>query len=155
MKILALDLATTTGFAYGDRVKQSGIWKLQPSRFESAGMRFLKFEKLLVETINREGVTLIAYEEVRSHNGIDAGHIYGGLIAVMHMVALRFSLPYKAFPVGTIKKTATGKGSANKKAMIEAAINFFPGVSIIDDNHADALWIWQTAVNYMGEHRGS
>lgn len=153
LKILALDMATTTGWAHGPNTNQSGCWKLQPSRFESAGLRFVKFEKALVEKIKAEGITMLAFEEVRAHNGIDAGHIYGGLLAVMQLVALRFNVPYKAFGVGAIKRTATGKGSANKKAMIEAAVNFFPSVDIIDDNHADALWIWQTAVNYMGEQQ--
>lgn len=152
MKILALDMATTTGYAFGPASNQSGCWKLQPSRFESAGMRFLRFEKLLAETIQKESIQLIAFEEVRAHNGIDAGHIYGGLLAVMQLVALRFNVPYKAFGVGTIKKIATGKGSANKHAMVEAAIKFFPGVHIKDDNHADALWIWQTAVTYMQDN---
>ena len=44
---------------------------------------------------------------------------------------------YQGVPVGTIKKYATGKGNANKAAMIAAmqALGFQPA----DDNEADAL----------------
>lgn len=153
MIILALDLATTTGWATGEGANQSGIWKLQPTRFESAGVRYLKFEKYLVGKVHQESIGMIAYEEVRAHNGIDAGHVYGGLIAVMQLVALRFEIPYKSFSVGAIKKTATGSGSASKQAMIDAAIKAFPNVNIKDDNHADALWIWKSAQDYMRESR--
>ncbi len=47
------------------------------------------------------------------------------------------SIPYSGVPVGTIKKHATGKGNADKAAMMAAvtALGFAP----LDDNEADAL----------------
>jgi hypothetical protein len=49
----------------------------------------------------------------------------------------RHAIPYEGVPVGTIKRFATGRGNANKTAMIAAmqARGFHPG----DDNEADAL----------------
>ena len=46
-------------------------------------------------------------------------------------------IPYQGIPVGTIKKHITGKGNANKQAIINAvkALGFNP----IDDNEADAI----------------
>jgi Holliday junction resolvasome RuvABC endonuclease subunit len=46
-------------------------------------------------------------------------------------------IPYSGVPVGTIKKHATGKGNANKEAMIAAAVAM--GYRPADDNEADAL----------------
>ena len=49
----------------------------------------------------------------------------------------RHCIPYSAIPVGTIKKHATGKGNADKAAMVAAvrALGYEPE----DDNEADAI----------------
>jgi len=54
-------------------------------------------------------------------------------------------VPYEGVPVGTIKRHATGKGNADKDAMIAAARGFSPA----DDNEADAiaLLLWAIATN--------
>ena len=53
-------------------------------------------------------------------------------------------MPYQGVPVGTIKRFATGKGNADKAAMIAAmrARGYLPA----DDNEADAiaLLLWTT-----------
>jgi len=51
-------------------------------------------------------------------------------------------------PVGTIKRFATGKGNANKAAMMEAARK--RGFSPTDDNEADAIAILLWAVETRG-----
>ena len=48
-------------------------------------------------------------------------------------------VPYDGVPVGTIKRHATGKGNADKEAMIAAARA--RGFSPADDNEADAIAI--------------
>ena len=54
-------------------------------------------------------------------------------------------IPYEGVPVGTIKRFATGKGNADKAAMVAAmkARGFNPA----DDNEADALalLLWATS----------
>jgi Holliday junction resolvasome RuvABC endonuclease subunit len=57
-------------------------------------------------------------------------------------------VPYQGVPVGTIKKHATGKGNANKAAMIAAtkAKGFNPA----DDNEADAIAILLWAIETRG-----
>jgi ribose transport system ATP-binding protein len=56
-------------------------------------------------------------------------------------------VPYEGVPVGTIKRHATGKGNADKDAMIAAARA--RGFSPADDNEADAiaLLLWVIATN--------
>ena len=57
-------------------------------------------------------------------------------------------IPYQGVPVGTIKKHATGKGNADKQAMIAAARA--RGFSPADDNEADAIAILFWALETKG-----
>lgn len=135
MNILALDLGTKCGFA--DNLK-SGVWNLKPKTTESAGLRFVKFEICLTENVRPD---VVVYEEVHSHMGVDAAHVYGGLQAVLQSWCIRRGIEYQGVGVATIKKFATGHHQAKKEAMVQAAIKAFPQVHILDDNHADALWL--------------
>ncbi len=83
--------------------------------------------------------------EVRRHIGTDAAHVFGGLLATLTSWAELNRIPYEGVPVGTIKRFATGKGNADKAAVIAAmeARGFRPA----DDNEADALalLLWATS----------
>jgi Holliday junction resolvasome RuvABC endonuclease subunit len=145
--ILALDLGTTTGWAI--KLPQapisSGTLSLKPSRFEGGGMRFLRFRHWLDELARYEThIASIYFEEVRAHRGTDAAHIYGGLMGQLTAWCEEARIPYAGVPVGTIKRHATGKGNADKAAMI-AAVQA-RGFSPADDNEADAiaLLLWAT-----------
>jgi crossover junction endodeoxyribonuclease RuvC len=134
--ILCLDLGTTTGWATAnDGVIYSGSVNFKPSRFESHGIRYIKFKAFLDEHINH--VSHLYYEEVRNHAGIDAAHMYGGYMATLQTWAIKRDIPYEGVPVGTIKKHLTGKGNASKEDMI-AAVTLL-GFAPKDDNQADAL----------------
>jgi len=69
-------------------------------------------------------------------------------MAVLTAWAELRGVPYQGVPVGTIKKHATGKGNANKQAMIEAARA--NGFSPKDDNEADAIAILLWAIETRG-----
>jgi hypothetical protein len=145
--VLALDLGTTTGWALRSRDGgiTSGTITFKPSRFEGGGMRFLRFRTWLTEVATlANGLGKIVFEEVRAHAGTDAAHIYGGFLAHLSAWCEEHGIPYQGVPVGTIKAFATGKGNANKAAMIIAmqARGFRPA----DDNEADAiaLLLWAT-----------
>ncbi|MDA1101752.1 MAG: hypothetical protein O2967_22560 [Proteobacteria bacterium] len=140
MTVLALDLGTTTGWALRtmDRQIVSGSHDFRPRRFEGGGMRFLRFTDWLVElAMHAHGIRRIYFEEVRRHAGTDAAHIYGGFLGSLSSWCEEHEIPYEGVPVGTIKRHATGKGNANKDAMITAARS--RGFDPIDDNEADAL----------------
>ena len=91
----------------------------------------------------------IYFEEVRRHVGTDAAHVYGGFLATLTAWAESCGIPYQGVPVGTIKRHATGKGNADKAAMIAAARakGYSPG----DDNEADALALLGWAREEQGE----
>lgn len=145
--VLALDLGTTTGWALRSPAGTitSGTMTFKPTRFEGGGMRFLRFRGWLAQIADLSGgITRIVFEEVRAHAGTDAAHVYGGFLATLTAWCEQQSVPYEGVPVGTIKAFATGKGNANKAAMIEAirARGYLPA----DDNEADAiaLLLWAT-----------
>ncbi len=137
--VLALDLGTKCGWAVGPRPIISGVWNLQPGRFEGGGIRFLKMRGQLIQIFDAMSVQRVAYEEVRRHAGTDAAHVYGGLQAMVTALCEERGLPYEAIPVGTIKRYWTGRGNANKAEMIAEAER--RGFKPLDDNEADALAI--------------
>lgn len=136
--ILALDLGTTTGWATGAAgILVSGVWDLKGSRYEGGGMRFLRFRGFLEAVHIQSRISKIVYEEVRRHAGTDAAHVYGGLQGVLTSWAEEKGIPYEAVPVGTIKKFWTGKGNANKEAMVAEAVR--RGIEVSGHDEADAV----------------
>ena len=143
MNLLALDLGTNCGFCCGNAQNSvSGTWSLKQNRFDGGGMRYVKLRGKLNEMLNAYKFDQVAYEEVRSHIGTDAAHVYGGMMAILTEWCELNNIPYSSVPVGTIKKFATGKGNAPKSAMIKAAYTKW-GVVTVDDNEADAVALFQ------------
>ena len=140
--ILAVDLGTTTGWAIKNEFGiTSGSMSFKPSRFEGGGMRYLHFQRWLGELPQ---VSLVYFEEVRRHLGVDSAHAYGGFLGTLTSWCEMHQIPYQGIPVGTIKRFITGKGNASKLEVIERvkALGHRP----IDDNEADALAIIHLAV---------
>ena len=149
--ILALDLGTTTGWALRghDGLITSGTASFKPGRFDGGGMRYLRFTNWLTELDRLSGpIATIWFEEVRRHAGTDAAHVFGGLLGVRTSWEVLRGVHYQGVPVGTIKKYATGRGNANKQAMIDAARA--RGFSPADDNEADAIAILLWAIETRG-----
>jgi len=149
--VLALDLGTTTGWALRgfDGLITSGTVSFKPSRFDGGGMRYLRFQNWLSEMDRLVGpIATIYFEEVRRHVGTDAAHVFGGLMAVLTAWAELRGVPYQGVPVGTIKKSATGRGNAPKQAMIDSARA--RGFTPKDDNEADAIAILLWAIETRG-----
>lgn len=138
LPILALDLGTQTGWAMRDRngLITSGSQSFHPRRFDGGGMRFLRFKRWLDE-MKGAGLEAIYFEEVRRHMGVDAAHCYGGFMATLTAWCETEKIPYEGVPVGAIKKDFTGKGNADKPAMIARAVAL--GHAPTDDNEADAI----------------
>lgn len=151
MTVLALDLGTTTGWALRgtDGLITSGAVSLRPSRFDGGGMRYLRFTNWLtkIEKLSTP-IRAIWFEEVRRHAATDAAHVYGGLMATLTAWAELRGIPYQGVPVGTIKRHATGKGNANKDAMIAAVRK--RGFNPADDNEADAIALLFWAIETNG-----
>ncbi len=152
--ILALDLGTTTGWALRNLRGRilSGTAEFKPHRFEGGGMRYLRFERWLDETLRLAGdVEAVYFEEVRRHVGVDAAHAYGGFLAGVTAWCEEHAIAYRGVPVGTIKRFITGKGNADKAAVIAAVRE--RGFTPADDNEADAIAILLWAIETRGGTR--
>ncbi|CAA6603853.1 conserved hypothetical protein [Rhodospirillaceae bacterium LM-1] len=149
--ILALDLGNTTGWAMrlDDGAIVSGTVSFRPSRYDGGGIRYLRFHSWLEEMLRQApALSAVYFEEVRRHAGTDAAHIYGGFLAHLSSWCEQKHLPYQGVPVATIKRHVTGKGNADKQAVIAGvkARGFVPS----DDNEADAIAILLWAAETQG-----
>ena len=146
--LLAIDPGTSCGWALRslDGTYVSGTWDLKPRRQEGGGMRFLRFRRFFLEAVSSGGVVSVCYEEVRRHLGVDAAHVYGGLVAQLTSICEERGLPYCAIHYAIAKRVATGKGNADKPAMRAAAEARWPGYRFVDDNEVDARWLAEAAV---------
>lgn len=142
MNVLCLDLGTQMGWAgyrTGLPVK-SGTESFAVKTGESLGMRYVRFRNWLDLALRSfGGINIVYYEKVHRHSGTQAAHVYGGLEATLATFCETFNITYQGVGVGAIKKHITGKGNANKSAVIKAVKNL--GFDPKDDNEADALAI--------------
>jgi len=152
MNILALDMATKTGWAYGVKGlthlssydKGSGVENFRKRTGESQGMIFLRFRTWLNNFLVENPIDLIVYEQ--SHQrGRAATEMGNGLLAVLKMEAETQGMDFSSVHSATIKKFATGRGNAGKD-MVIAAFRGRLGREPIDDNEADAYWLLQYAI---------
>lgn len=140
LSTLCLDLGTKNGWALrtSDGAITSGTAEFRNDRWQGGGMRFLKFKQWLTELkATAGGIDVVYYEEVRRHMSTDAAHLYGGLLGVLQTWAEHHKIPYGPIPIGTWKRAITGKGNANKAAVLEAVRA--RGYSPVDDNEGDAI----------------
>jgi Holliday junction resolvasome RuvABC endonuclease subunit len=136
--VLSIDIGTKTGWALhsldGSILSGTEVFKL--AKNEGAGMRYLKFNRWLVSMLNSD-INIVYYEKVMRHIGVEAAHVYGGLVAILLTWCEKNNIPYEGVHVATIKKHATGNGKASKEDMIKAMTE--KGHTPVDDNEADAL----------------
>ncbi|URF05950.1 polynucleotidyl transferase [Cupriavidus campinensis] len=133
------------GWALGlrDGKLRSGTESFAARRNEGPGQRWLKFQAWLGQQYTSAGeLQAIYYELVMAHGTKDnpntlAAHVYGGFEAFLQAFADRNRIRLIGVAVGTIKKSATGKGNAKKEQVIAAMRA--RGHRVIDDNHGDAL----------------
>lgn len=150
---LALDLGTTTGWAFKknrDTKTESGSWKLKNTK---PGERYDDLRKLLDRKHRKFKLKYIAYEHVMAHKGSVASHVYGGFLATLETWCMKHKVKLIPCAVGSIKKHATGNGRAKKEDMKTAARE--RGWDPVDDNEADALWIMDYALKELINDTGA
>ena len=67
-------------------------------------------------------------------------------MAVLTAWCEHHEIPYQGVPVGTIKRSTTGRGNASKDDMIAAATALLGSRAPEDDNEADAICLLQWAL---------
>jgi hypothetical protein len=149
MNILALDLATRTGWALQENgTIESGVQVFDVKRGESPGMRFFKFNKWLFQIamrIDRREPLLVVFEQAHHRGGAATECAAGFSTRVLEFCAVH-GFEHTSVHSATLKKFATGYGGkgAGKSAMIEAARTKL-GVVYEDDNECDARWLLEYA----------
>ena len=146
MNILALDMATKTGWATNIN-KTSGVQIFDVKRGESPGMRFLRCRGWLNEVFSLLGsIDVIVYEQAH-HRGGAATACCVGLVSTIQTFAAEHDIELMPVNTAELKKWATGKGNAGKPRMIEAARarGWEPG----DDNEADAALLLEYAIESL------
>ena len=165
IRILALDQATTTGWAVttGEGViLDSGVWHLEDRKRtgESRGMRYIRFEAFLRQAIEQWQPGIIIHEQTLLRGGA-ATEIANGLKALILKTAAAYGLDVSCVHTSELKHWATGDGRADKDAMVLAAEKFCltqrrggGNRPLIDDNEADAVCIALWASSKFGAFQG-
>lgn len=144
---LAIDPATKCGWA---TEYASGTWDLSIRRDESGGMRLVRLRGKLSEIHAATPVTLLVFEAARHA----APKMQGALVvqselqAVIKLWCQDNAVEFRGYSPSEIKKHATGKGNASKDSVVAAAKERWG--NIVDDNHADALWLLDLAEKEYG-----
>lgn len=146
MNILALDLASKLGWAHSDG--SSGIATIKAKKPGTHnGPRYEHYATWLADTLSKHPADAIVYEQAH-HRGGAATRWALGLIAVTELVATKQGIEtVKPYHSATIKKHATNNGRADKAEMLKAAKVRNPDMEFLSDDHVDALFVLDLALN--------
>jgi Holliday junction resolvasome RuvABC endonuclease subunit len=150
--IIALDAAKTTGYVVGSpggKVEGYGEQKFK-SKARQYGPLFHGFAAWLDDMIKAHPNCLVVFEKPSHLRYYSAVRIGVGLASVIELVTHKNNVPVCELEPAAIKKHATGKGNANKDAMVEAGQAKW-GDMCHTDNIADALWLYDAFLKNMRE----
>jgi Holliday junction resolvasome RuvABC endonuclease subunit len=141
MNVIALDLATTTGWAlrYG-ALLDSGVWQLKSPK-ELGPVRYVRIWNHLTEICGVYGAPdFVVYEQPGQLKGA-ARKVLPALQGVVELWCQLKEVRFASLTVMSIKKHATGNGRASKDDMVSAAKKKWPNEILKTDDQADALWL--------------
>lgn len=152
MRILALDLATKTGWATNiTGALEAGTWTLAtPAEVRDWGKQRITRRKdprvqRLVNHLEKYcgHVDMVVFEDVEFASSTFQVQLWSSLRAAVWLFC-GGSVLTEAVPVGTLKKYATGNGAADKPAMSRALKSQYPSIwsPKYDDNAIDACWLY-------------
>lgn len=154
---IGLDLGTKAGYCVlqGTRHVDSGGWnhtartKRKKNR-EMQGARWVKFQLNLVmlieeylDYVDDPSDLVITYEHVNRHLGSIAGHVFGGWLCIMEMVAIRYpGVRWEPCSVTAWKLSMTGSGKADKPEYVKwANKRYHQGLTLKDEDQAAAMGV--------------
>lgn len=148
--ILALDLATTTGWACGapEADPRFGTLRL-PSTGDEIGRFLAIFEDWLLDFLTVETPALVVFEApilTRGNTSPVVARKLMGLANATETVCYRRETRCEQANLMTVKKAFAGHGRAEKHEMVAAARA--RGWEVRNDNEADATAVWFCAVKH-------
>ena len=144
MKILALDIATKTGWAMCDDGKYGyGVFvcecEIRGAKYDMFMVKLLK----LFKSFNSYKPDIIVFEKAFQKSQ-KSTELYHGFLAMLEYRAWQYGIDLMGVYATHLKKWATGNGKASKERMIAAAKLL--GWDPKDDNEADALLLLEYAL---------
>jgi hypothetical protein len=145
--ILCLDLATSTGAAWGEPGERaaSAVWNLRDAGKDRPA-RFLQLARLLSSAIVTHKITAIYYEaplplsammRVGAHEETIA--FLRGLCAITEFCAADTGLPVETWDVQEARRAVLGQARGLDKRAIIRTVQYLGYPAIENDNEADAL----------------
>lgn len=140
--IIALDLGSTTGFAIKDKYgitygtlsfKVGGKW--HDSGFNKLTDWLFGF----VENLCGPNDIELVVECPHAGKFLAANRVLFGLLGSVHAFATKYGIPLIECKPTQIKKSWTGKGNADKQAMVKKTQEVYPNIK--DHNESDAIAI--------------
>lgn len=163
---LALDLGTKTGFCFNDPFSvEAGTWKLSSAKdLRSAvderlnrrcDIRIPEFVRLVSKVVHAFKINVIVFEDVQFSKYTLQTQLWSSLRGALWTIP---GVYFDCVPVTTLKKFATGNGSADKEAMKRAfdRYDFTPfkrPENDLDDNGIDATFVWLWAMKNLNRIR--
>lgn len=142
VNILALDLASTTGFATevaGHR--RSGYKNFTPLAGEGPGWRYIRFNVWLYSWKVVPWDLVVIEKALPRHVSALSAEIAFGLSTRVTEFCERQNVKLVSVHGATLKKWACGKGNGTKEDMLRAAQRQLGIKGMVDDNEIDALWL--------------
>lgn len=145
--VLGLDLGTNCGYSYCYLTEGSSVvpeklnmhigqWDLSAGPYDSGALRFVRLRQFM----SALKPDFVAFEDVRytpsdkltrfnAHailaRAATSCEFFGAMKSTVCTWSEENHVPCGSFPIGTIKRRATGKGNANKSDMIKACNELF------------------------------
>lgn len=168
MNTLTLDISTHTGWAItGTSLQESGTYHLateaeliaqrKAGKERTLDLRFSRLYRFIIKQVVEKSIQRIVFEDVQFSSTQMQGQLWASLRTAIWAVAEAYPVEIFSVPVGTLKKFATGKGTAQKEDMANALKLVWPGTSVqmqgdlvyltkpdgttADDNEVDAIWL--------------
>lgn len=142
--ILALDVAIHCGYY---SVHESGTWNFTEGKRRNGNKQHLALKDTLTEFIVGHGIRRIVAEDVSVNKHFFDMRKLSELRGVLLCVCDELNLPEPEFiNPKVLKKFATGNGNAGKQEMMQAYTRRFNRPPV-DDNEADAFWLFQYYVS--------
>ena len=166
MNILALDLGTSTGYAYGHNDPIAGTELLATDKeIRAWGEQRLsrrcdpRIARLYSWCVNwvrsSDAPSLVVFEDVQFASYTLQVQLWASLRAAVWCAFSPVNVIFECVPVGTLKLFATGHGRATKEAMAAALYREHPEMRKkgYDDNAVDAIFLWKWAKHNLGRLR--
>lgn len=162
-RVLALDVATTTGFAFGDvgllppatdleiaaqggsKQPHSGSQRMG-SKNSDNGMVFQKYREWLEDMITLHNPDVVVFEAPYMDNRFfNTAQRLFGMAGVTESVCAEKKVKCFSANIGRTRKYFCGTGNAKTKVikkLVQDACDL-RGWTYVDDNEADALGVWE------------